>query len=109
MLILILVKNNAIEVASDEVAQHDAHIYTENFKSMSLEECERNCQIVECICHTVSESADDEERNSKEKRNEASLACKIHRCSHEETAADAKETASECTGLEPEFKNLLCS
>ena len=109
MLILVLVKNDAIEVTSDEVAQYDAYIYTENLKSMSLEECERNCQIVECVCYAVGKSADDEKRNSKKKRNEASLAGKVYRSCHEETAADAKKTASECASLESEFKNLLCS
>ena len=66
--ILIFCQNDAIQIASNEISKDYADIYAEDLKKMSLDECKRHTQEIECICHAVRKAADDEKRNSENKR-----------------------------------------
>ena len=61
--ILLPMENNAVEVAANEVSQHDADVHSQDLPCMSLQKCYRDAEIVEGIGNAVGESADDEERN----------------------------------------------
>ena len=107
ILILILCQHNPIKVAADQVAKDDAYIYAKDLKSMGLEESYRYACVVERICNTVGKATNDEERNCEQERKHVSFTGECHRCSHEQTARNAEETACEGSGAESELQDLL--
>ena len=78
----------AIDVASDEIAYNEARVEDGYFHPVVLGVLERHYQIIECVGYAVSESADDEERDSEEKRKIILLPCKGHSRGHDEAAAN---------------------
>ena len=104
---MIFSQDDAIEIAADQVTQHDADIDAEDLEGMRLQEGRRHRAIVEGVGHAVGEAAYDEERNREQEREHVALAGECHSCCHEQTAWDAEEAASEGSGLESEFKDLL--
>ena len=107
ILILIFSQDDAVEVAADKVTKDDADIHTEYLEGMCLQEGHRHRAIVEGVGHSVGEAAYDEERTCAQEREYVAFAGKCHRSGHEQTAWDAEEAASEGSGLESEFKDLL--
>ena len=109
ILVLILGEDDAVEIASDKVADDDAQIYGNDLWSIGFPEIERDAKIIECISHTVGESADYEERDTEHQGHILFLTSKLHCRSHNESAAYAEETAAESTGTESELENVLGS
>ena len=66
ILVLVLGEDDAVEIAADQVAENDAAVHAENLPCMRLPERNRNAEVIERICNAVGESANDEERDSKE-------------------------------------------
>ena len=107
--ILLPMEDNAVEVAADEVSQHDADVHSQDLPCMSLQKCYRNAEIVEGIGNAVGESAHDEERNRKQEREIVLLPGKLHRSRHHESATDSKKSTAPCTCLQAEFEDILGS
>lgn len=105
--ILVLCKDNAIEVAADEVSENDANIDCQDSWSIGHPELKRNAEIIESICDAVGESAYDEERDTEKEGQILFLTGELHCCSHNESASDAEKSASEGSRTESEFENLL--
>ena len=76
------------KITADEIAENYAEIDSKDFQPMGFEERCRYCKIIECVGYAVSESADDEERDSEEKRKIILLPCKGHSRGHDEAAAN---------------------
>lgn len=102
-------ENDAIEVASDQIAYYNAYVHSQYLKEMSLPESYRDAEIIEGISDTVGKAADDEKRYCKKQREIVLLARKSYRCGHHESATDSQKAAVQSAGPEPEFKEFLCS
>ena len=105
--ILVFCKDNAIEVAADEVTQDNADIDCQDVEGIGHPEIERDTQVVERIGHAVGESAYDEERDTEKEGQILFLTGELHCCSHNESASDAEKSASEGSRTESELENLL--
>lgn len=103
-----MVADDAVEVAADEVAQHDAEIEDENLGPKDGVEINGNAQIVESVGHTVGKTAHDEERHAKEQREILSLAGESDGGGHNHTAADGQNAAPDRSDGQAAFQNLLC-
>ena len=60
LFILILCKDDAVEIASDEVSEDDADIDCQDFKCIGHPEFDRHAKVVEGISDAVGEAADNE-------------------------------------------------
>ena len=107
LFILAFCQNDAVEVAADEITQDDADIDRQDGRSVGFPEVERHAEVVECICHAVGESADDEERHAEKEGQILFLTGKLHGGGHDEAAADTEESAFQSSGAESEFEDIL--
>ena len=101
-------RHNAVEVATDKVAKHDGNVKAEDIAEVGKEEVGGHGEVIECICHTVGKTADDEEGHTEEGGEHIALARKGYGGSHNESATDGKQSAAERTDSEATFKYALC-
>ena len=107
LFILILCKDDAVEIASDEVSEDDADIDCQDVKCICHPEIDRHAQVVEGISDAVGEAADNEERNSEKKGQILLLTRELYGCGHNESATDTEKAATDGSGTESELKDLL--
>ncbi len=107
LFVLILCKDYAVEIASDEVSEDDADVDCQYVKCIGHPEIDRHAQVVEGISDAVGEAADDEERNSEKKGQILLLTRELYGCGHNESATDTEKAATDGSGAESEFKDFL--
>ena len=71
-------ENDAIEVASDQIAYYNAYVHRQYLKEMSLPESYRDAEIIEGISDTVGKAADDEQRDCEQERSHALLTLALY-------------------------------
>ena len=107
LLILFLGQDDAVKVASNKIAKYYAYIYAKYFRCMCLPERNRHAEVIERVCHAVGKAADDEERNSEQKREILLFTCELHRGSHDESASYSQKSAPERPCTETKLKDFL--
>ena len=107
LFILAFCQNDAVEVAADEIAKDDADIDRQDGRSVGFPEVERHAEVVECICHAVGESTDNEERHAQKERQILFLTGELHGGGHDEATADTEESTFQSSGAESEFEDIL--
>ena len=99
---------NTDEIASYEISKYYTHIHSNNLKEVKLQKVYGNRKIIECICHTVSETADYEKWYTEKERKIILLARESHCSCHYESATYSQKTATESSVLKSDFQYLLC-
>lgn len=107
LLVLILSKDNAVEVAADEVAENYAAVDSEYLPDMGFEEGNRHTAVVEGIRNAVSEATDDEERNCQKQRQKVLLTRKTDGGGHHHAATDTEQAAAQSTSAQTQLQYLL--
>ena len=108
LLFLEMVTDDTIKIAPDEITCNNAQIENKYFASSCHIEINRHAKIIESICHTVGETAHDEQRYTKQKREVLSLAGKGDCCGLYHTASDGQYSAIERPCGKTCFKYLMC-
>ena len=101
-------RHNAVEVATDEVAEHDGYVKAEDIAEVGKKEFGGDGEVIEGVCHAVGKAADDEERHTEEGGEHIALARKGYGGGHNESATDGKQSATERADSEATFKHTLC-
>ena len=100
--------HNAVEVATDEIAEHDGNVKAEDIAEVGKEEVGGDGEVIESVGHAVGETTDDEEGHTEEGGEHIALARKGYGGRHNESATNGKQTAAERTDSEATFKDALC-
>ena len=101
-------RHNAVEVATDEVAEHDGNVKAEDVAKVGKKEFGGDGEVIEGVCYAVGKATDDEERHPKEGGEHIALARKGYGGGHNESATDGKQSAAERADSEATFKHTLC-
>ena len=101
--------HNAVEVATDEITEHDGNVKAEDIAEVGKEEVGGDGEVIERVGHAVGETTDDEEGHTEEGGEHIALARKGYGGRHNESATDGKQSAAERTDSEATFKDALCS
>lgn len=100
--------DTSIEVATDEVANDDAHIEDEYVEGVGCEEINGYAKIVESVGHTVGKATGDEQGNAEEQRQMLAFTGKGDCCSHDKSTTDSQDTTIEWTHAKTTFEDGLC-
>ena len=100
--------HNAVEVATDEIAEHDGNVKAENIAEVGKEEVGGDGEVIERVGHAVGETTDNEEGHTEEGGEHIALARKGYGGRHNESATNGKQTSTQRTNGEATFKNGLC-
>ena len=101
-------RHNAVEVATDEVAEHDGYVKAEDIAEVGKKEFGGDGEVIEGVCHAVGKAADDEEGHTEEGGEDIALARKGYGGRHNESATNGKQTSTQRTNGEATFKDALC-
>ena len=100
-------RHNAVEVTTNEVSDDDGKVKTEDFAKVGKEEVGGHGEVIECICHAVGETTDNEEGHTEEGGEHIALARKGYGGCHNESATNGKQTSTQRTYGKATFKNRL--
>ena len=101
-------RHNAVEVATDEVAEHDGNVKAEDIAKVGKKKFGGDGEVIESVGHAVGETTDNEEGDTEEGGEHIALARKGYGGRHNESATDGKQSAAERTDGEATFKDALC-
>ena len=107
-MLLLLRCDEAVEVATDEVANHQAGVEHQYLGQVGKGEVRGYGEVVERIGQAVGESAVDEKGHTEQQRCILSFTSESNHGSHDESAADGQQACTYGTNSEATFKNLLC-
>lgn len=103
----VIQKKCAVEIATNEIAQHNGKIAREHLQPMFGEERERHTEIIECVSNAVREAAHDEKRHTKEEWQVLALSGKGDGRRHDKAATDGEDAVAPPAGSKSAFQNAL--
>ena len=97
LILCVVAHYKAVEVATDEVSCDDRAVENQDVNPILGPKLPRGSQVVECVCHTVRESASDEQRYSEQHRQTLALTSEgYYRC-HDESTTDCQQASAQWT------------
>ena len=91
-------QNYTVEIASDQVSKDNAYINSQDIRRICHPELKWYAEVIEGVSYAVSETADDEKRNTEKKRQVLLLAGELHGSGHNESTAYAQKSATDSSG-----------
>ena len=108
MLFGVAAHDPAVEVAANEIADHDDAVEGQDAAEVGAPVIQRGAGIEIRISNAVREAAHNEERHAEEHGHVVALAGEGDGGGHDEAAADAEKSAAECTCTQAKFQYVLC-